>query len=136
MLQTSNEPPDLQSPSLTTVSAAASGDYEVPARIRTLHNLVKEYASQGRYEIAVPLCKQALEDLEEKSGHDHPDVATMLILLALVYRDQNKLEEASNLLNDALEIREKTLGPEHPAVATTANNLDVLYHKTGRVRES
>ena len=41
---------------------------------------------QGRYEVAVPLCKQALEDLEKSSGHDHPDVATMLNILALVYR--------------------------------------------------
>lgn len=36
--------------------------------------------------MAVPLCKQALEDLEKTSGHDHPDVATMLNILALVYR--------------------------------------------------
>ena len=34
----------------------------------------------------MPLCKQALEDLEKTSGHDHPDVATMLNILALVYR--------------------------------------------------
>ena len=84
--------------------------YEIPARLRTLHNLVIQYASQGRYEVAVPLCKQALEDLEKTSGHDHPDVATMLNILALVYRDQNKYKEAANLLNDALAIREKTLG--------------------------
>lgn len=60
--------------------------YEIPARLRTLHNLVIQYASQGRYEVAVPLCKQALEDLEKTSGRDHPDVATMLNILALVYR--------------------------------------------------
>ncbi|KAF4531746.1 hypothetical protein B566_EDAN014486 [Ephemera danica] len=92
--------------------------YEIPARLRTLHNLVIQYASQGRYEVAVPLCKQALEDLEKTSGHDHPDVATMLNILALVYRDQNKYKEAANLLNDALAIREKTLGENHPAVST------------------
>ncbi len=64
----------------------ANAGYEIPARLRTLHNLVIQYASQGRYEVAVPLCKQALEDLEKTSGHDHPDVATMLNILALVYR--------------------------------------------------
>lgn len=75
------------SPSQPGVMAqAASGGYEIPARLRTLHNLVIQYASQGRYEVAVPLCKQALEDLEKTSGHDHPDVATMLNILALVYR--------------------------------------------------
>ena len=106
--------------------------YEIPARLRTLHNLVIQYASQGRYEVAVPLCKQALEDLEKTSGHDHPDVATMLNILALVYRDQNKYKEAANLLNDALAIREKTLGENHPAVAATLNNLAVLYGKRGK----
>lgn len=69
----------------------------------------------------MPLCKQALEDLEKTSGHDHPDVATMLNILALVYRDQNKYKEAANLLNDALQIREKTLGANHPAVAAVCS---------------
>ncbi|XP_011634961.1 kinesin light chain isoform X2 [Pogonomyrmex barbatus] len=110
--------------------------YEIPARLRTLHNLVIQYASQGRYEVAVPLCKQALEDLEKTSGHDHPDVATMLNILALVYRDQNKYKEAANLLNDALTIRERTLGENHPAVAATLNNLAVLYGKRGKYKEA
>lgn len=69
-----------------SLAHAMGGGYEIPARLRTLHNLVIQYASQGRYEVAVPLCKQALEDLEKTSGHDHPDVATMLNILALVYR--------------------------------------------------
>ncbi|KAI2542398.1 kinesin light chain 4, partial [Homo sapiens] len=96
-------------------TAAQQGGYEIPARLRTLHNLVIQYAAQGRYEVAVPLCKQALEDLERTSGRGHPDVATMLNILALVYRDQNKYKEAAHLLNDALSIRESTLGPDHPA---------------------
>uniref|UniRef100_A0A8C9YUN8 Kinesin light chain n=1 Tax=Sander lucioperca TaxID=283035 RepID=A0A8C9YUN8_SANLU len=117
-------------------AAAQQGGYEIPARLRTLHNLVIQYASQGRYEVAVPLCKQALEDLEKSSGHTHPDVATMLNILALVYRDQNKYKEAANLLNDALAIREKTLGVDHPAVAATLNNLAVLYGKRGKYKEA
>ena len=111
-----------------------------------------QYASAGRYEVAVPLCKQALEDLEKTSGRDHPDVATMLNILALgiysflelsinifhnlVYRDQSKWREAANLLNDALAIRERTLGANHPAVAATLNNLAVLYGKRGKVKQS
>ncbi|XP_076441778.1 kinesin light chain-like isoform X9 [Babylonia areolata] len=118
------------------MTSAASGGYEIPARLRTLHNLVIQYATQGRYEVAVPLCKQALEDLEKTSGHDHPDVATMLNILALVYRDQDKFKEAGNLLHDALVIREKTLGRNHPAVAATLNNLAVLYGKRGKYKEA
>ncbi|XP_075771501.1 kinesin light chain 3 isoform X2 [Pelodiscus sinensis] len=116
--------------------AAQRGGYEIPARLRTLHNLVIQYAAQGRYEVAVPLCKQALEDLETSSGHGHPDVATMLNILAQVYRDQNKYKEATELLNEALDIREQALGAEHPAVAATLNNLAVLYGKRGKYEEA
>ncbi|OQV18284.1 Kinesin light chain [Hypsibius exemplaris] len=118
------------------MAASTNAGYEIPARLRTLHNLVIQYAQAGRYEVAVPLCKQALEDLEKTSGRNHPDVATMLNILALVYRDQNKYKEAAVLLNDALQIRKNTLGPEHPAVAATLNNLAVLYGKRGRYKEA
>lgn len=137
---TASQAGDVMSPSTSKMNVSndqvGSMGYEIPARLRTLHNLVIQYASQGRYEVAVPLCKQALEDLEKTSGHDHPDVATMLNILALVYRDQNKYKEAANLLHDALQIREKTLGVEHPAVAATLNNLAVLYGKRGKYKDA
>uniref|UniRef100_A0A3B5BDP1 Kinesin light chain n=1 Tax=Stegastes partitus TaxID=144197 RepID=A0A3B5BDP1_9TELE len=142
--------------------AAQQGGYEIPARLRTLHNLVIQYASEGRYEVAVPLCKQALEDLEKTSGHDHPDVATMLNILALVYR--GKYKEAEPLCKRALEIREKVkthttksvkwtkhfqfclrltlcpccvqvLGKYHPDVAKQLNNLALLCQNQGKYDE-
>ena len=36
------------------IVASVTSGYEIPARLRTLHNLVIQYASQGRYEVAVP----------------------------------------------------------------------------------
>jgi kinesin light chain len=131
---------DLMSPQASGGSGGAQGGvasgFEIPSRLKTLHNLVVQYASQGRYEVAVPLCRQALEDLERTSGHDHPDVATMLNILALVYRNQNRYKEAANLLNDALAIREKCLGKDHPAVAATLNNLAVLHAKRNKFKEA
>ncbi|KAJ8369121.1 hypothetical protein SKAU_G00091490 [Synaphobranchus kaupii] len=118
----------------SAAAAAQQGGYEIPARLRTLHNLVIQYASQGRYEVAVPLCKQALEDLEKSSGHSHPDVATMLNILALVYRDQNKYKEAANLLNDALAIRENTLGLDHPRGGST-KRAEPLCKRALEIRE-
>lgn len=111
------------------VSNNLSPGYEIPTRIKTLHNLVIKYAQKGRYEVAVPLCKQALEDLEKTSGPNHPDFATMLNILALVYRDQHLYREATQLLKEALQIRENTLGKDDPGVAATLNNLAVLYGK-------
>eukprot|EP00036_Acanthoecidae_sp_10tr_P011587 CAMPEP_0182926894 /NCGR_PEP_ID=MMETSP0105_2-20130417/12582_1 /TAXON_ID=81532 ORGANISM="Acanthoeca-like sp., Strain 10tr" /NCGR_SAMPLE_ID=MMETSP0105_2 /ASSEMBLY_ACC=CAM_ASM_000205 /LENGTH=522 /DNA_ID=CAMNT_0025064813 /DNA_START=38 /DNA_END=1606 /DNA_ORIENTATION=+ len=130
------EPHENEGGSQSGADASMAAGYEIPARLRTLHNLVIQYASQGRYEVAVPLCKQALEDLEKASGREHPDVATMLNILALVYRDQQKFKEAGVLLTEALHIRERTLGPDHPAVAATLNNLAVLYGKRGKFKDA
>jgi kinesin light chain len=60
-----------------TGSFISTTGYEIPARLKTLHNLVIQYASQGRYEVAVPLCRQALEDLEKTSGHQRKCISTM-----------------------------------------------------------
>ena len=105
------------------VGDGSEAQWEIAARLWKLHNLVMQHASRGRHEVAVPLCEQAVEDLERRSGRDHPDMAAVLQILALVYRDQNKYKEAANLLNDALAIREKTLGENHPAVAATRDQL-------------
>ncbi|KAI3378342.1 hypothetical protein SNEBB_009444 [Seison nebaliae] len=117
-------------------TSSTNSDNEVPIRLKTLHHLVIQYASKGRYEVAIPLCRQALHDLEKSTGYYHPDVATLLNILALVYRDQNKFKESSKLLIDALKIRERTLGPDHQAVAATLNNLAVLYGKRGKYVEA
>ena len=60
-------------------SFISSTGYEIPARLKTLHNLVIQYASQGRYEVAVPLCRQALEDLEKTSGHQRKILIHLLL---------------------------------------------------------
>lgn len=41
---------------------------------------------QGKPDVAVPLCKKALRDLEQKKGRDNPDVAAMLNIMAVIYR--------------------------------------------------
>jgi kinesin light chain len=64
-------------------SFISSTGYEIPARLKTLHNLVIQYASQGRYEVAVPLCRQALEDLEKTSGHQRKFYRIVLIFFLI-----------------------------------------------------
>ncbi|XP_047660418.1 kinesin light chain 4 isoform X2 [Tachysurus fulvidraco] len=130
-----NQPQTSQQVRSVAMAAAKQG-CEVPDRFRTFYNLVMQYTNQGRYEVAVPLCKQALDDLERTVGHDHPDVAAMLNILAYVYRHQSNFKEASRLLYDAVTIRERTLGEEHPSVAATLNNLAVLNGKMGKFKEA
>jgi len=61
-------------------------EYEIPARLRPLYNVVTQYASQGKYEVALTLCKAPLDDLVRTTGRNQPDVAAMMNILALVYR--------------------------------------------------
>ncbi|PIC27427.1 hypothetical protein B9Z55_019687 [Caenorhabditis nigoni] len=119
-----------------SMDVSSAVGYETPARFRTLLSLISQYANQKRYELAVPLCKLSLEELEKTSGRDHPDFAAMLTILAQVYRDQNKYKEAAYLWNEALSIREKCLGESHPDVASTLNNLAVLYGKRGKFQDA
>jgi kinesin light chain len=62
----------------TNNSFETNTGYEIPTRLKTLHTLVIQYASQGRYEVAVPLCRQTLADLEKTSGHQRKRNYTIL----------------------------------------------------------
>ena len=63
---------------------------------------------------------------------DHPDVATSLDNLAVLYDAQGKYAEAEPLHQRSLAIWEKALGPEHPDVAQSLENYAGLLRDTGR----
>jgi CHAT domain-containing protein/Tfp pilus assembly protein PilF len=69
-------------------------------------------------------------------GAEHPDVATSLNNLALLYKTQGRYTEAEPLFIQALDMRKKLLGAEHPDVATSLNNLALLYKTQGRYTEA
>uniref|UniRef100_A0A7E4W8D8 Kinesin light chain n=1 Tax=Panagrellus redivivus TaxID=6233 RepID=A0A7E4W8D8_PANRE len=126
---------DLSIPTQSTTSESSNG-YEIPHRLRTLHNLVIQYTSRGQYEVAVPILKDAIEDLEKSHGKEHLDVATLYNILALVYKDQHKYNDAVNLLQKALSIREKCYGENHPAIASTLQNIAILYGRRKQFAEA
>jgi tetratricopeptide (TPR) repeat protein len=101
-----------------------------------LNELALVYKSQGRYELAGPLCKRDLEISEKSLGKDHPEVATTLNNLALLYDSQGRYEEAEPLYKRSLVIREEKLGKNHPDVAQSLNNLAGLYESQGRCEEA
>ena len=92
---------------------------------------VKRLYQAGRYAKAIPLAEQALRIREATLGPEHPDTATSLNNLALLYDTTGAYAKAEELYQRALAIREKALGPEHPSTATSLNNLALLYHATG-----
>jgi tetratricopeptide (TPR) repeat protein/DNA-binding XRE family transcriptional regulator len=90
----------------------------------------------GRYTEAEPLALKALSLREQILGPDHPDVATSLNYLAVLFRRQGKYVQAEPLLQRTLSIREQVLGFDHPEVARVLNNLAVLCWEQGKYAEA
>ena len=79
------------------------------------------------YEQAESFYKKVLAVREKTLGPEHPDTASSLSGLALLYRAMGKYQKAEQLYERALTINEKNLGAEHPDTAITLNNLALLY---------
>ncbi|MEH2367891.1 tetratricopeptide repeat protein, partial [Nostoc sp.] len=72
---------------------------------------------------AEPLYIQALALRRKLLGEEHPDVASSLNNLALLYDSQGRYSEAEPLYIQALDIFEQRLGVDHPNTITIRNNL-------------
>jgi tetratricopeptide (TPR) repeat protein len=59
-------------------------------------------------------------------GDNHPDVATSLNNLALLYDSQGRYEEAEPLFLQALAIAEQTLGENHTTTVKIRENLQKM----------
>jgi CHAT domain-containing protein/Flp pilus assembly protein TadD len=86
---------------------------------------------KGQYGQAIPLAERALMLREKVLGAEHPDTATALNNLALLYQNKGDYAQAEPLFRRALTIREKMQGAEHPDTSTALNNLARLYHDKG-----
>jgi tetratricopeptide (TPR) repeat protein len=62
-------------------------------------------------------------------GKDHPDVATSLHNLALLYQAQGAYDKAQPLYERSLGILEKVLGKDHPNTKTGRANYEALLEK-------
>jgi tetratricopeptide (TPR) repeat protein len=78
---------------------------------------------QNRFVEALPLAKKVLAILERAFGADHPNTATALNLLALLYYNQGNYAEADPLVKRAMSINEKSLRPDHQATTSSFSDL-------------
>jgi tetratricopeptide (TPR) repeat protein len=74
-----------------------------------LNNRAVELSNSGRYSEAEPIFKRALAIREKTLGPNHPDVATTLSYLALLYHDHGRDADAEPLFKRSLAIHEKVL---------------------------
>ena len=69
-------------------------------------------------------------DIGEKTlGPEHPDLATRLNNLAILYNTQGKYEQVEPLYQRAIAIREKVFGPEHPFTIQVKENYAGFLRK-------
>jgi tetratricopeptide (TPR) repeat protein len=79
---------------------------------------------------------RALAVAEERVGADHPQTATILHNMAMMYEAQRRYPDAIELLKRALAIREKALPEGHPDLSTTYKGLAVAYLATRQFKEA
>ncbi|WP_376794538.1 tetratricopeptide repeat protein [Thermogemmatispora sp.] len=90
----------------------------------------------GRYPEALPLLERSLSICEQALGPHHPDTATSLNNLALLYHALGRLHDALPLYQRSLSIHEQALGPHHPDTASSLNDLASLYRDLGRFEDA
>jgi tetratricopeptide (TPR) repeat protein len=91
---------------------------------------------QGKTTEAVPLAQTMVKIRSRVQGEKHPDTASSLNNLALLYQSQGKYAQAEPLFRDALKIDREVLGEKHPHTALSLNNLAELLWSQGKYAEA
>ena len=98
-------------------------------------NLLFEQVGQlyegGRFPEAIELATRARDLALRSYGERHPNYASSLNNLAMLYRETGDYAAAEPLFRQALEIRRAALGEGHPDYAISLNSLASLYHVMG-----
>lgn len=117
-----------QRTAITQFAQRVNNRYVFRPRLQTVYDEMHGIINKGHFKIAVPLCEILLKD---QKIEDHPDVAFLLNILALLYNELSMLEDATNALKKALDIREKTGNEDDLFVAAVLNELALVHSKRG-----
>ena len=110
--------------------------FEFNEATRLLNQAGYYLSMRARYIDAESLFRRSLAIREKTLGLDHPDVASSLNNLAVLYKAQGKYADAEPLYCRSLAIRENVLEPNHPDIAISLNNLALLYEAHGKYAEA
>ncbi|GAC1466731.1 MAG: hypothetical protein NVSMB9_07600 [Isosphaeraceae bacterium] len=92
---------------------------------------VVQLYEQGHFRESQETAQRLVELQRRRLGADHPDYASALTNLALLYQKQGEFVTAEPLLRDALEIRRKSLGELDPQFAASLIHLAELFQLQG-----
>ena len=96
-----------------------------------LTTAIEQLSRDGRTKEAISRGRRLLRLSEQRMGRDHPDTATSIEKLAVVYDTIGDYPSALPLYQRALAIRQKALGPEHPDTATSLDNVASIFFNMG-----
>ena len=88
----------------------------------------------GRWEGALPLHKDILEQVAAEYGKASIEYATALNNLATIYEHTGRFDEAEPLYDQALAIHRRVLGAEHPNTKIMRGNYEVLLAEMKETR--
>src|SRR5262249_51873442 len=85
-------------------------------------------------EEAERLYQRSLTIYEQVLGPEHPDTASTLNNLALLYKNQGRYEEAERLCQRSLTIYEQVFGPDHPKTVTVRQSYQRMLQQREKRR--
>jgi tetratricopeptide (TPR) repeat protein len=83
-------------------------------------------------QLALKQYDRALFLREQQLGPDHPDVATLLNQMGMLYDGMGQYAQAESCYLRSLKIEEDRLGNDDLSVADSLNNLGTVYYRTGQ----
>lgn len=105
---------------------------QTPAQVWEWIDEANALEAKGANGKAAALWEKVLAWRQKALGPDHPDTATSLDTLGLLYVKERAFARAEPLLARALAIRTRILGPDAPLTALSLNNLAWLSFNQGR----
>ena len=103
-----------------------------PHELRSVIEAAEQAASAGDYVTAELNLRQAAALQEIQLGPFHPDLASTLNNLAVVYERADSPAEAELCYRRAYSIATRAHGPDHPLVVTSRKNLEDFCKARGR----
>jgi len=92
--------------------------------------------SRGQYRQAHPLAEQALADLRQLLGEDHPDTLQSMHDLGNICQELGDLQRAHQLFQQTLATRRQVLGEDDPATLASMNSLALTRRDLGDLQDA
>jgi CHAT domain-containing protein/Tfp pilus assembly protein PilF len=117
-------------------SPVLAQDNSVSTEIRRSISKVDTLIMTGKFDEAISLAKDALENAKATFGESDTTVANVLHQLGKCYYFKADYPACESYNSRAMSIREKILGPDHLEVAKSLNNLATAYSDQGKYSEA